>query len=121
MHIDHFVLALGDLAAGVAHYDALFPILGFRKTRDHVWANEQRIFVELRQAKDPAHGYARRGVGLNHFGLRATSPGEVDVIVAKIRDAGLSVPEASTIDGAYVVFIPDRDGLRIEVGFDPGG
>jgi catechol 2,3-dioxygenase-like lactoylglutathione lyase family enzyme len=119
MDIDHMVLALGDLAAGVAHYDALLPILGFRKVRDHVFTNDQGIFLELRQAREPEARYARRGVGLNHFGVRAGSRDEVDAVVTKARAAGVRVPDTETIDGTYLVFIPDPDGIRIEVGFEP--
>jgi catechol 2,3-dioxygenase-like lactoylglutathione lyase family enzyme len=60
MEIDHLVLAVTNLAASVAHYDRLFPILGFRKERDHVWTNAQHIFIELRQARDSSRAYARQ-------------------------------------------------------------
>jgi catechol 2,3-dioxygenase-like lactoylglutathione lyase family enzyme len=79
MHVDHLVFNARDLAASLRHYEALLPILGFTKTRDHVWSNEQAIFCA----------------------------------------AGIDVPAPQEIDGAYVVFVPDPDGMRVEVGYDP--
>ena len=114
------VLLASDLAASVAHYDRLFPVLGFRKTRDHVWTNAQRVFIDLRQAKEPSRTYARHGAGLNHFGVRAASRAEVDARVAALRASGVAAPDPVTIDEAYVVFVPDPDGLRLEIGYDPG-
>lgn len=119
MEIDHLVFAARDLAASAAHYGRLLPVLGFRKERDHVWSNEQRVFLELRQAKDSSHGYARSGVGLNHLGVRAASRAQVDAVVAELRATGVDVPEPQIIGAAYVVFVPDPDGMRVEIGFDP--
>jgi catechol 2,3-dioxygenase-like lactoylglutathione lyase family enzyme len=119
MEIDHFVLAVSNLAASVAHYDRLFPILGFRKSRDHVWTNEQQIFIELRLARDPSRAYVRQGVGLNHLGVRATSRAHVDELVASLRAVGVDAPAPTTIEEAYVCFVPDPDGVRIEIGYEP--
>ncbi len=119
MEIDHLVLAAKNLEASVAHYDRLLPLLGFRKERDHVWVNEQRIFVELRQARDPSRTYERQGVGLNHLGVRAQSRAHVDLLVTDLRAAGIDAPAPSVIDGAYVCFVPDPDGVRVEIGYEP--
>jgi lactoylglutathione lyase len=120
MDIDHIVLAASDLAASLRHYEALFPVLGFAKRRDRVWANSQGIFIEIRAARNPSAAYARAAPGLNHLGVRARSRAHVDEIVAALRAAGLAVAEPQAIDAAYVVFVPDPDGLRVEVGYDPG-
>ncbi len=119
MELDHLVLTVSNLATSVAHYDRVFPLLGFRKDRDHVWTNEQHIFVELRQARDPGHAYVRQGVGLNHLGVRAQSRAHVDQLVASLRAAGVDAPAPMVIDEAYVCFVPDPDGIRIEIGYDP--
>ncbi len=67
MQVDHMVLAVSDLAASLAWYEALMPLLGFAKTRPHVWVNAQNFGVDVQQATDPTHAYKREGVGLNHF------------------------------------------------------
>ncbi len=39
--------------------------------------------------------------------------------IASLRAAGVAAPDAVVIDEAYVCFVPDPDGLRIEIGYDP--
>ncbi len=119
MDLDHIVIAAADLDASVKHYEALFAVLGFEKSRDRVWHNSQGVFIEVRAARDAAYAYKRQGVGVNHFGVKASSRDEVDAVVAKLRAAGVAAPDPQTIDTAYAVFIPDPDGLRLEIGFDP--
>ena len=121
MKLDHVVLLVSDLNAGLRHYEAFLPLLGFQKTAGstHVWRNEEGALIEVRAAQEPESKYRRLGVGMNHFGVRAESRAEVDRIVASMREAGFDVPAPRTIDEAYVVFVPDPDGIRIEVGYEP--
>ena len=87
--------------------------------RAHVYANRQGIAIDLQQAADPAYAYRRGGVGLNHLAVRASSRAEVDELSRQMKEAGLEVPNVQTIDSAYALFMVDRDGIRVEVSFDP--
>ena len=115
MHIDHAVLAVSDLAASLPWYEVLLPLLGFTKTRPHVWVNAQDFAVDVQQAKDPAHVYKREGVGLNHLAVRAESRAEVDEVARTMKAAGFEVPAAQELGDTYALFLKDRDGMRIEV------
>ena len=116
MQLDHLVFTPRDLASSLPFYAALFAPLGFRKVREHAWTNEQGVTIELRQAKDPEHRYARAGVGSNHWSVRAGDRAEVDRVVASVRAAGFEAPDPRVDEeGEYLVFIPDLDGLRVEV------
>ena len=118
MDLDHIVLAVASLSASLPYYDALFALLGFEKTRDHVYVNGQGIGIDLKEAASPSYGYKREGVGLNHLAVRATSRGAVDTVAASMRAAGFDVPAAQTIDRSYALFMRDPDGIRIEVVLD---
>jgi catechol 2,3-dioxygenase-like lactoylglutathione lyase family enzyme len=119
MDLDHIVLAVANLEQSVPFYDELFLQLGFQKARAHVYVNGQGIGIDVQQAKEPTYGYRRGGVGLNHLAVRATSRAEVDAVTAAMGRAGFEVPEAQTIGDAYAVFMKDRDGLRVEITFEP--
>lgn len=118
MQVDHAVLAVSDLPASLPWYEALLPLLGFTKTRAHVWVNAQAFGLDLQQAKDPTHAYAREGVGLNHFAVRASSRAEVDYVARAMKQAGFDVPTTQDFGDAYALFLKDRDGMRIEVTFE---
>jgi lactoylglutathione lyase len=119
MDLDHIVLTVSDLELSARHYDVLMPLLGFAKTRPHVYANRQGVAVDLQQATDPTYAYKRGGVGLNHLAVRASSRAEVDELARQLKEAGLEVPHVQIIDTAYALFMLDRDGLRVEISFDP--
>ena len=121
MQVDHAVLAVAALAASLPWYEALMPLLGFTKTRQHVWMNAEGFAVDVQQAKDPAHGYKREGVGLNHLAVRAGSRAEVDEVAGAMKAAGFEVAATQELGEAYALLVKDRDGMRIEVTFEPGG
>jgi lactoylglutathione lyase len=118
MELDHLVLAVSDLEASLPWYDELLPRLGFRKTRAHVWVNGQGFGFDLQQANEPGRGYARAGVGLNHLAVRAPSRAAVDEVARAMASVGFEVPAVQELDGAYALFLKDRDGMRIEVTFE---
>ena len=37
-----------------------------------------------------------------------------------MASAGFVVPDAQELDGAYALFMKDRDGIRVEVSFEAG-
>ena len=115
MKLDHIVLMLGDLEASLAYYEALLPLIGFAKTRDHVWSNGDGVCLDLKQAGEPEHGYRRHGVGLNHLGFTAPDEAAVDAVGAAMKAAGYEVPETQRLGDAYALFMKDRDGIRFEI------
>jgi len=112
--IDHVVLAVGDLETSLPWYERLLPLLGFAKTRAHVWVSAQGFAVDVQQAKDPSHRYTRGGVGLNHLAVGAASRAEVDEVARAMMEAGLEVPAAQELGAAYALFLKDPDGMRID-------
>ena len=115
MRLDHIVLMLSDLEASLPYYEALLPLIGFARTRDHVWGNADGVHLDFKQASDADEGYRRYGVGLNHIGFTAPSRAIVDEIGATMRAAGFDVPEPQDFGEAYALFMKDRDGIRFEI------
>ncbi len=120
MKFDHLVLMASDLQASAPWYDAVLGAIGFSKTRDHVWVNEAGQAVDLRQAVHPEHEYLRGGVGMNHVGFSAPSREAIAEVGERVRAAGYEVPEVQSFGEARALFLKDRDGIRIEVGHEPG-
>jgi len=116
MKLDHMVIYARDLAASVRFYDALLPLIGFDKGREHVYLNGDGLAIDLRPAPDDAPRYSRWGAGLNHYGFTAASRRDVDRVRKQFAKKGFDVPEVQIFDnGDYALFLPDPDGLRIEV------
>jgi catechol 2,3-dioxygenase-like lactoylglutathione lyase family enzyme len=70
-------------------------------------------FVELMPAN------ANRAQGFTHFGLHVD---DVQAVVARLRDRGLTVGEPRTIgSGSLTVNVTDPDGNRIEISELPPG
>lgn len=118
MKLDHLVLLASNLADSTRHYGIILPVLGFEKSRDGVWINSDGIAIDLRAAED-AQAYKRYAPGLNHFAVSAGSQVEFEQIVSDLSAAGIDVPAVQMFGDAQAVFIPDPDGLRIEIGWEP--
>ncbi len=118
MKLDHLVLLASNLADSARHYDILLPRLGFEKSRDCVWVNSEGVAIDLRAAED-AQAYKRYAPGLNHFAFSAGSQAEFERIVSDLSAAEIDVPAVQTFGDAMAVFIPDPDGLRLEIGWEP--
>lgn len=119
MKLDHLVVMASDLEASAAHYDKLLPVFGFERTRRWVWYDaDAGLAFDLRQAEE-GPGYRRRGPGLNHFAFAASSEEELETWAAGLREAGLDVPAVQHFGPARAYFIPDPDGLRVELIWDP--
>lgn len=118
MKLDHIVIYASDLGRSVGFYDRVLGVLGFQKTRDWVWLNDDGFAVDLRQAKSGAKPYDRYGPGLNHMGFAAPSRAAFDKLGRDLRAEDMSLPDAQEIDGALCLFLPDPDGLRIEISWE---
>lgn len=116
--LDHIVLYASDLARSAAFYDPVLRALGFEKTRDWVWLNKDGFAVDLRKAKPERRPYDRYGPGLNHVGFAAPSRAVFEEIQRVLRAENVSLPDVQEIDGALCLFLPDPDGLRIEISWE---
>jgi catechol 2,3-dioxygenase-like lactoylglutathione lyase family enzyme len=120
--LDHIVINASDLAASADFYDRLAPAIGFVKEGDHIYRNAHGAAFDVRQAQEPARDYFRHGPGVNHIAVAVESEGEVHAIVEALNMRGIVAPPVQRFDGdAIAVFIPNPDGLRIEIGFEPSG
>ena len=119
VQIDHIVLMFGDLQASLPYYETLLPLIGFAKSRDHVWGNEAGVHLDLKQAEEIGEGYRRRGVGLNHIGFTAPSLAAVEAIAERMAEAGFEVPAIQDFGDAKALFMKDRDGIRFEIAYYP--
>lgn len=121
MKIDHVTLLVSSLDRSMPYYDHLLPLVGFSKTRDHVWTDGNGFFFQFLQAKAGTSPYERYGAGMNHLGFGASSPDEVHAIRASMRDAGFEVPDVQDLRGAIALFMKDPDGMRFEITYYPPG
>jgi lactoylglutathione lyase len=116
MKLDHIVLLVTDLPKSVRFYETLLPMLGFRKTADHVFGNAEEIYLDIRQAENLDHSYQRYAPGLNHIGFTAANRGEFAHVQDEMKKAGYEVPEVQSFDEGVALFLKDPDGMRIEIG-----
>lgn len=116
MKLDHIVLFLSELDRCVSFYDALLPLLGFRKLRDHVFVNTEAVHFDLRQASEPERGYHRFAPGLNHLAFTAESREHIERIGGAMAAAGFDVPAIQEFPDGSALFLKDLDGIRIELG-----
>ncbi|MGX7951823.1 VOC family protein [Tsuneonella sp. HG249] len=115
MKLDHLVILVRSLEASLPWYDNLLGLLGFTKSRDHVWGNSDGVFVDLKQAKPGTRDYERYGPGLNHLGFTAVDEADLDRVRDRMSAAGFEVPEKQRIGSELATFFRDPDGMRIEV------
>jgi hypothetical protein len=50
VRVDHVTLLVGSLEVSMPYYDALLPLLGFKKKRDHVWTDGSGVFFQFLMA-----------------------------------------------------------------------
>ena len=116
MKLDHIVLLASDLPRSVGFYETLLPMLGFRKTADHVFGNAEEIYVDIRQAENPDHSYQRYAPGLNHIGFTAPDRDAISKVQDVLKTAGYEVPDVQNFGEGIALFLKDPDGMRIELG-----
>ena len=114
MQLDHIVILVRSLDRSLPWYAALLGLLGFEKTRDHVWYDGD-LAIDLKQAEAGTPDYQRYAPGLNHLGFTATDAAELDRVRDGMAAAGLDVPEKQSLGGQIATFFKDPDGMRIEV------
>lgn len=119
--LDHLTILSRDRAASDAFYGLLLPRLGFTQEKPHIWRSETGLHFQFARAKDDTRPYERYGAGLNHLGFTAPDPGFVEALAAEMEAAGYVARLQRFDDGTVALFLPDPDGLRVEVSWYPPG
>ena len=114
MNLDHIVILVRSLDSSLPWYSALLGLLGFGKTRDHVWY-DGRIAIDLKEAAAGTPDYERYAPGLNHLGFTAPDEPALEAVRRGMADAGFEVPEKQRLGTELATFFKDPDGMRIEV------
>ena len=112
--LDHLVILVRSLDASLPWYDRLLALLGFDKTRDHVWWNGE-VAIDLKQAEDGTPDYQRYAPGLNHLGFTAPDEAALDAVRQGMAEAGFDVPDKQQLGDQSATFFKDPEGMRIEV------
>jgi catechol 2,3-dioxygenase-like lactoylglutathione lyase family enzyme len=119
--LDHLTIVSRSEEAGVAFYGLLLPHLGFSRVKPGIWRNPSGLYLQFRTAADGTHDYERYGPGLNHLGFAAPSPAFVESLHQTVTAAGYVARLQRFGDGTVALFLPDPDGLRVEVSYYPEG
>lgn len=114
MKLDHLVIMVRSLDASLPWYTALLGLLGFEKTRDHVWYDGEVAF-DLKEANDGTPDYQRYAPGLNHLGFTAPDEAALDRVRDGMAEAGFEVPDKQRMGKMAATFFKDPDGMRLEV------
>lgn len=117
MKLDHIVLLVGSLEHSIPYYEALLPMLGFTKSRDHVWGNVDGVHFDFQEATEPGAGYRRYGIGFNHLGFTASSKEAVEAVADAMRDRSFEVPALQRLGNNWALFMKDPDGMRFELTY----
>ena len=115
MKLDHIVIMVRSLETSLPWYAALLELIGFAKTREHVWVSDDGLGIDLKEAEAAARDYERYGPGLNHLGFTAPDDAALDAVREGMAQAGFDVPEKQQFDDETATFFRDPEGLRIEV------
>ncbi|MFK7864274.1 MAG: VOC family protein [Pseudohongiellaceae bacterium] len=117
LKLDHLVIQTTKLDESVNFYNTLLPLLGFSKTIEWEWENNDCLTVVLKAALEDVE-YKRYGPGLNHFAFSVDSKEAFHKLYSKIEQAGLPLPKPQSFGESISVFIPDPDGLRLEIAWE---
>jgi lactoylglutathione lyase len=121
MKLDHVTILVSSLERSMPYYDALLPLLAFRKTKEHVWTDGNGFFFQFLQAHAGTQPYERYAAGMNHLGFGVASADEVHAIRKAMHDAGHAAPDVQQLRGATALFLRDPDGIRFEISHYPPG
>lgn len=121
LKLDHLTLLVSSAETSMPYYDALLPLLGFTKERDHVWHDGRGFYFQFAEAKENAGPYERYGAGMNHLGFAAPDSDTVERVRQEMSKAGFPVPDIQNLGGATALFMKDPDGIRFEITHYPLG
>lgn len=121
LKLDHLTILGRDLDRTLAFYSDLLPLLGFHEVKRGIWTDGDGFYFQFLPARAETPDYGRYHPGLNHLGFGAPD----SAFVASVREAmaakGWPVGELQHLHGAVALFLPDPDGLRVEVTAYPPG
>lgn len=122
MLLDHLTILWSEPEAGRRFYGLILPLVGFAQVRADIWRQSaDGLHLQFRKAADTSRPYERYGAGLNHLGFKAPDIPALDRIEAAVQRAGYESRRNAFPDGTVALFIPDPDGLRLEVAWYPPG
>lgn len=119
--LDHLTILSRSPEAAAAFYGFLLPRLGFEQKKPHIWAHPTGLHIQFGKAKEGTGDYGRYAPGLNHFGFAAPSAEAVRALAAELEEAGIEARLQSFDPGITALFVPDPDGLRVEISYYPPG
>ncbi|QDP20011.1 VOC family protein [Sphingomonas xanthus] len=114
MKLDHVVIMVRSLDQSLPWYSTILPLLGFDKTRDHVWY-DGGVAIDLKKARSGTADYERYGPGLNHLGFTAPNEAALDRVREAMAVAGFEVPDKQRLGTEIATFFKDPDGMRLEL------
>lgn len=124
--VHHLDLTVSDLAVATAFYDAVLPLMGFRRLADApegpIWAGES-VEVGLQAARQ-RRSHDRYAPGLHHLAFSAPGRPDVDRLYTQLCALGVRVLDAPAeypvySRGYYAVFFSDPDGIKLEYAYTP--
>lgn len=119
--LDHLTILSRSPEKAAAFYGFLLPRLGFVQKKPGIWANEDGLHLQFGAAGPDTGEYGRYAPGLNHFGLSAPSPEAVRTLAEELAQAGFEARLQNLGPGVTALFVPDPDGLRVEISHYPPG
>lgn len=119
--LDHLTILSRDPEAAASFYSFLLPRIGFTQKKRGIWANAGGLHIQFAKAKEGTGDYGRYAPGLNHFGFTAPSAEAVEALAAELAEAGIEARLQHFEPGITALFVPDPDGLRVEISHYPPG
>lgn len=119
--LDHLTILSRDPEAAASFYGFLLPRIGFAQKKRGIWANAGGLHIQFAKAKEGTGDYGRYAPGLNHFGFTAPSAEAVETLAAELEAAGIEARLQHFEPGITALFVPDPDGLRVEISYYPPG
>lgn len=119
--LDHLTILSRDPEAAASFYGFLLPRIGFAQKKRGIWANAGGLHIQFAKAKEGTGDYGRHAPDLNHFGFSAPSAEAVEALAADLAAAGIEARLQHFEPGVTALFVPDPDGLRVEISHYPPG
>lgn len=119
--LDHLTILSREPEKAARFYGFVLPRLGFLQKKPGIWANAAGLHIQFAKAKAGTGDYGRYAPGLNHFGFSAPSAEAVRTLAAELAEAGIEARLQTFEPGITSLFVPDPDGLRLEVSYYPPG
>jgi diadenosine tetraphosphate (Ap4A) HIT family hydrolase/catechol 2,3-dioxygenase-like lactoylglutathione lyase family enzyme len=124
--VHHLDLTASNLVVATAFYDAVLPLLGFRRQADApegpIWSGDA-VEIGLQAARRP-RAHDRYAPGLHHLAFAAPRRQDVDRVYQQLVTLGVRVLDAPADypaygAGYYAVFFADPDDIKLEYAFTP--